>query len=119
MPWIGSYIKRDGTKVRGYWRALPGTGRQTMWMGAAVLVVLGAHNGNITLGTGSGEAPQPKSTVAYPITFHTGGGKGTAPTPRPTVSYPIKFPKVERKAFPVPRSTVSYPIRFPSPRSGR
>ncbi|MFF3166787.1 hypothetical protein [Streptomyces sp. NPDC003273] len=53
------------------------------------LAVVGFGNGNAT--AGGGEAPQPQSTVRYPIKFDD------TPTvrvgkPQPTVSYPIRFP---------------------------
>jgi hypothetical protein len=53
---------------------------------ALAVVVLG----NSGAASGSGNSPQPQSTVQYPIKFDTPTTK-TVPRPQPAVSYPIPW----------------------------
>lgn len=109
VPWVREYVRRDGTRVRGYSRWAAGGRRElpiVVIVGLAVVVL-----GNPSNSAGDpGRKPDP-STSVYPVKF-PGVQKSTArPRPQPTVSYPIRFPKVRKApARPGPRSTVRYPI---------
>lgn len=59
-----------------------------MIFGVVVLAVVGFGNGNVSADGTS--APQPQSTVKYPIRFDDVPAV-KAPEPRPTVSYPIRW----------------------------
>ncbi|ANJ12219.1 hypothetical protein Spa2297_34385 (plasmid) [Streptomyces parvulus] len=88
MPWVRSYVRSDGTRVRGHSRWAPGAKRETMIFAVVALAVVGMGNSNIS--TGNGKTPRPQSTVQYPIRFE-GASTERAPRPRPTVSYPIRW----------------------------
>ncbi len=92
MPWVRSYVRSDGTRVRAHSRWAPGARRETMIFGVAALAVLALGNGNGhgNVSAGEGEAPRPQTTVRYPIRFDDVPA-ARAPQPRPTVSYPIRW----------------------------
>jgi hypothetical protein len=116
MPWIDSYVRRDGTPVRAHWRSAAGSGTGVLIFGAFLLLIAG-HHGHAAAGT-SHIGPAPARTVHYPITFPPVAGRAHAAVPQPTVSYPIKFSD-EPRTMARPENTVSYPIRFPSSGNGR
>jgi hypothetical protein len=88
MPWVRSYVRSDGTQVRGHSRWAPGARREVMIFSVVALAVVGLGNGNVSAG-GEG-TPRPQSTVRYPIRFDNAPAR-PAPKPRPTVSYPIRW----------------------------
>ncbi|MBM7443121.1 hypothetical protein JOC24_006569 [Streptomyces sp. HB132] len=110
MPWVRPYVRRDGTKVRGYSRWAAGGRREmsiVVMVGLAV-VVLGNPPSSAD---GPEKTPRPASSSVYPVKFPETRKSTTRPRPQPTVSYPIKFPKVRKApARPAPRATVTYPI---------
>lgn len=88
MPWVRSYVRSDGTPVRGHWRWAPGAKRETMILGVVALAVVGLGNGNVS--AGGEKTPRSRTTVQYPIRFDNVPA-ARAPQPRPTVSYPIRW----------------------------
>ena len=88
MPWVGPYVRSDGTPVRGHSRWAPGARREMMIFGLFALAVVGLGNGSA--GAGAGTVPQPQSTVHYPIKFDTPATM-MVQRPQPAVSYPIPW----------------------------
>ncbi len=117
VPWVGPYVRRNGTKVQGYSRWAAGGRREmsiVVMVGLAV-VVLGNPASSVG---GSGTTPRPASTAVYPVTFPRTEMGSSTPRPQPTVSYPIRFQEARKAPTrPQPRSTVTYPI--PWDRSAR
>ncbi|GAA2698638.1 hypothetical protein GCM10010348_71420 [Streptomyces anthocyanicus] len=64
MPWVRSYVRSDGTPVRGHSRWAPGAKREAMILGVVAVAVVGLGNSNVSTGEG---APRPETTVQYPI----------------------------------------------------
>lgn len=96
MPWIDSYARSDGTKVRAHFRPAAGSSSGVLF-GVILIAAASYHGGHAPADTGH-VVPRPASTVHYPITFP---------------------PVAPKRQSAVPRSTVSYPIRFPSPGAAR
>lgn len=122
MPFVRSYVRGDGTPVRGYFRWAPGARRELTIFTMVAVAVVGFGNSNQGAGntTGPSSRPGDERAVTYPIRFDHGAGQA-APrrsVPQPTVSYPIKFPTPKRKPAP-PAPTVSYPINFSALDAGR
>jgi hypothetical protein len=88
VPFVRSYVRSDGTQVRGHYRWAPGARREVMIFSVVALAVVGLGNGNVS--AGGGGTPRPQPTVSYPIRFDNAPAK-PAPKPRPTVSYPIRW----------------------------
>lgn len=112
MPFVRSYVRSDGTPVRGHFRWAPGARRElTIFVLVAVAVVgFGNSNGQAGDAAGSRSKPGEGPAVAYPLRFDQSPGQAAArmSVPRPTVSYPVKFDAPARKPAP-PTPTVSYP----------
>ncbi len=88
MPWVRSYVRSDGTPVRGHARWAPGARREMMVFGAVALVVVALGGGNVSA-SGKG-VPRPQSAVQYPIRFDD-VPPARVQKPQPTVSYPIRW----------------------------
>jgi hypothetical protein len=93
MPWIGPYVRSDGTPVRGHSRWPAGARRELTIFAGFALAVVALGNGNASAGSGAA-APRPQSTVQYPIRFDDAPPPRIV-QPRPTVSYPVRFPDTE------------------------
>lgn len=103
MPWVRPYVRRDGTRVKGYSRWAAGGRREmsvVVMVGLAVVVL-----GNPSTSADSlDKAPRPGSKAVYPVEFPRTQKSTTRPRPRPTVSYPIRFPGTRKApARPTPR----------------
>lgn len=122
MPFVRSYVRSDGTPVRGHSRWAPGARRElTVFALVAVAVVGLGHSDGTAGGTASPRwKPGEGAAAPSPLRFDQSSGRA-APgrsVPRPTVSYPIRLPTpTSRPAAPAP--TVSYPIDFSTPGGGR
>ncbi|MFD9285356.1 hypothetical protein ACFWD7_50585 [Streptomyces mirabilis] len=117
MPFVRSYVRSDGTPVRGHSRWAPGARREMTVFAAFGLAVLGFGHGPATDGTHPGS---PTPSVTYPIRFGNGTHNGAphVAVPHPTVSYPIKFDTpAPRTGAPTP--SVSYPIDLAALGGGR
>ena len=84
MPFVRSYVRSDGTSVRGHTRWAPGARREMTIIAVFGLAVLG-------FGTpptqGVTDSPVPTPSVSYPIRFDTPTLHKA--TPAPSVSYPV------------------------------
>lgn len=92
MPWVRSYVRSDGTRVRGHSRWAPGARREVTVFGAVALAVVAFGNGSSS-GPGEG-VPRPRSTVQYPVRFDDVPPvrvRVRVRDPQPTVSYPIRW----------------------------
>ncbi|MEU5335673.1 hypothetical protein AB0G51_20450 [Streptomyces asoensis] len=106
MPFVRSYVRSDGTLVRGHSRWAPGARREMTIITAFGLAVLGYANAHTANGS---DSTQPTPSVTYPIRFDHADSKPRAAVPSPTVSYPIRFDTpTAKRAKPTP--SVSYPI---------
>ncbi|KQX67863.1 hypothetical protein [Streptomyces sp. Root1310] len=115
MPLVRSYVRSDGTPVRGHSRWAPGARRELTIVAAVGLAVLGFGNAHTADGS-AGTRPTP--SVTYPIRFDHADSKPRAAVPSPTVSYPIRFDRpTARQAKPGP--SVSYPIDLSALGGGR
>ncbi|WP_405625586.1 hypothetical protein OG933_04970 [Streptomyces sp. NBC_00016] len=115
MPLVRSYVRSDGTPVRGYSRWAPGARREMTIVAAVGLAVLGYGNAHTTDGS---DSTQPTPSVTYPIRMDPTDGRPRAVVPSPTVSYPIRFDTPsDKRAKPTP--SVSYPIDLSALAGGR
>lgn len=90
MPWVRSYVRSDGTPVRGHTRWAPGARREMTIFGTVAPAIVALSNGGFS-GAADEEGPRPQSTVVrYPVRFDD-APPPRAQKPRPTVSYPIRW----------------------------